>query len=275
MKKLALLAVTFGLLLGNSGLSLALEAHGDARAFYNWQEATYLLLWEVEYSSNDIDIYAQRFSLEGERLGHELAIAYTGKNEFNPRLAFNSSAQEYLLVWEHEYAPGDIDIHACRLDLDGQKIGSEFAIVQSGANEIDANILFHPVSEQYLVTWAQDLPRAGSVQLLRSVYADGMVAEEVYPASLVAAEPIAEEWIESLPVPQPVPDPELWLAMAAVSVQNPHSLVSVLPVPIPDPNSMLSVLPVPVPDPKSWISATPIPLPDPNSWRSVLPVPVP
>ena len=82
------------------------------RTAYSGQADQYLAVWEHAYSTTDYDIYARRVGSNGAPLGTEIGIATTGIHQNHPDVVTHPTANEYLIVWEHEYSAIDHDIHA-------------------------------------------------------------------------------------------------------------------------------------------------------------------
>ena len=123
---------------------------------YNSSANEYLAVWEHEYAAGDHNIVAGRVASDGSLLGSRIAIGASPNHEINPQLAYNSSANEYLVVWEYEYAAGDHDIVARRVASDGSLLGSMIFIGASFAHEINPQLAYNSSANEYLVVWEHD-----------------------------------------------------------------------------------------------------------------------
>ncbi len=97
---------------------------GDAAA-NSYEE--FLVIWTDGRSGND-DIYAQRFNVNGERLGEEIKINDDNgtARQYSP-VVTSSSDGRYWIAWVDE-REGNPDIYSQRLTRDGRKIGSNFRV---------------------------------------------------------------------------------------------------------------------------------------------------
>ena len=68
-------------------------------------------------------------------LGPDLIISAIDSNQYSPDIAYNSVHNEYLVVWENEWAGGYHDVYARRVSADG-RILSWFAVA-SNTNKTD------------------------------------------------------------------------------------------------------------------------------------------
>lgn len=120
-----------------------------------WDE--FLVVWMNDRPGND-DIYAQYVSPSGMLVGGSRAYAAGQDAERRyPDVAYNPNFNEYLIVWEHEdHMTGYFSIRGQRIDLNGDKVGSEFVINQTGGaldNGFLPKVAHSFTSGKYLVVW--------------------------------------------------------------------------------------------------------------------------
>lgn len=87
-------------------------------------------------------------------VGGILVISSDTLHEVSPAVAYNSTQQEYMVIWYND-RPGNDDIRAQRLDKDGNKLGGPFYIV-GGADGNDRrypDVAYNNIHDQYLVVW--------------------------------------------------------------------------------------------------------------------------
>jgi hypothetical protein len=81
---------------------------------YKVQADEFVVVYEVEFSYIDIDIYSMRVASDGTLPGSEYGVSYTALNEARPAVASGRN-EKYLVVWEDSRNPapsGGIDIYA-------------------------------------------------------------------------------------------------------------------------------------------------------------------
>ena len=143
---------------------------------YNPSANEYLLVWEYEQSSDDHHIYARRLSSTGAAIGSDhIHIADTSKFESNPQVAYNSTDNEYLIIWEHRNVDSittgsgtiDIiqnDIHGQRVSSNGSVLGSPIVITNGSLDQSTPSVAFGSTNGQYLVVW-QDTQSTGETDI--------------------------------------------------------------------------------------------------------------
>jgi len=79
----------------------------------------YLVVWQDQRTvGGDTDIYGQRVSNNDQLIGAECPISTVGDDQELPRVAYNSQADEYLVVWQDERHGEDND------DVYGQRVST-------------------------------------------------------------------------------------------------------------------------------------------------------
>jgi hypothetical protein len=120
----------------------------------------YLVVWQDGREwTRESDIYGQRVSATGSRIGSNFLIsepAATG-NDLKPAVAWNATANEYLVVWEdgRNSATRGYDIYGQRVSATGFLLGSNFRVGGPGATSDDWNpaVAWNGTTRQYLVVW--------------------------------------------------------------------------------------------------------------------------
>ena len=123
------------------------------RAAYGSAIGEYLVAWEHEYSASDHDIYARRVDGAGTPLGGEIAVTVSTAFQLNPDLAYNPAYNEYLVVWEEEYSATDHDIRAWRVSANGERVGGEIVVADTGVIESHPAVAYNPSRGEFLVVW--------------------------------------------------------------------------------------------------------------------------
>ena len=127
-----------------------------------------LSVWSVSADTNALtpDISSDEFRIT--HMGPDGDMDYDANN---PAMAWNSTDNEYLLVWESdnnidfgsgELADGEFEIYGQRLDADGNKIGAEFRISDMGPDgdpnydALNPAVAWNGTTNEYLVVWEGD-----------------------------------------------------------------------------------------------------------------------
>lgn len=130
---------------------------------YNPDLGEYLVVWsgDLDFIKDDwLLIFGRRFDGDGFPVGNLLGIGSVGSpledplsGSFDPVAAYNSTNQEYLVVWRGTFH-GD-QIHGRRLASDGQSIGSRFSI-SDNVSPVAPDIAYDSTDNEYLVVWQSD-----------------------------------------------------------------------------------------------------------------------
>ena len=84
------------------------------------------------------------------KVGSVIEINSTA-TEQSPELAYNSSNNQYCLVYERSG-----DIYGQIISAEGSKIGGEFSIASTGSNELSPRVAYNSVNNEYLVVFEYD-----------------------------------------------------------------------------------------------------------------------
>ncbi len=150
--------------------SLAVNTQNNE--YYMVFEATQSLSGTGANTVAEVEIYAQRVNaITGFNIGLPSRISQMGPDgnasydARNPDVAYNSSANEYLVVWYGDtdnggVIEGEFEIWGKRINAsNGQAIGNQFRISQMGptANRsydaIDPKVAYNSTNNTYLVVW--------------------------------------------------------------------------------------------------------------------------
>ena len=94
-------------------------------------------------------------------LGDEIIISDRSSEEFSPAIAYNSTRDQYLVVWENVWPGGYHDIYAQRISSTG-KLLSWFAVSSDTNSKTNPSVAYDPVNDRFLVVWAHDYWGNGS-----------------------------------------------------------------------------------------------------------------
>lgn len=124
---------------------------------YNATNGQFLVVWELEYSATDHDIYARLIDAEGAPTGSEIVISSDGAYESAPVAAYNSTLNEYMIAWVFRQSLGggayQDRIVGQRLSAGGTAIGGRAVLGASAGDAGAPDLAYSPASEQYLLVW--------------------------------------------------------------------------------------------------------------------------
>jgi len=151
---------------------------------YNSAADEYLVVWEYDYYGNDsdYDIVGQRVSASGTLLGGTFFVGGYVRDECKPRLAYNSTANDYLVVWEYDYYDGNVSsymIWGQLVQADGSLSGDDFFV--GGFllyDELKPQLAYNSAGNEYLVVFEFDPNGNGSNYIIlgQRVQADGTLS---------------------------------------------------------------------------------------------------
>jgi hypothetical protein len=122
---------------------------------YNPDRQEYLAVWHNDRAGND-DIQAQRLSKDGTPVEGAFWIsAGAGADRRYPDVTYNSTAQEYMVVWEHEES-GKYNIHARIVYGYGGLMGSSDIVIASQDTDYKhyaPKVAASSTENKFLVVW--------------------------------------------------------------------------------------------------------------------------
>ena len=132
----------------------------DPAVAYDPDDAEYLVVWldAREYSTRDTDIFAQRVSPSGSRVGFNFRVS--GKNATwivqNVAVAYSSDAGEYLVVWgDGRKKTRDMDIFGQKVSPSGSRVGFNFRVSDLAAHDDQKSpaVAYSSDAGEHLVVW--------------------------------------------------------------------------------------------------------------------------
>lgn len=118
----------------------------------------FLVVWDDAPGPN---IFAQLIGADGTLKGENFPV--TTARAANPDVAFNTEANEFLVVYQRAVTVGSplVGIFGQRVTPDGLLLDDEFPILTGSLSQINPAVAYNPVADQYLVVWNQSPPTAG------------------------------------------------------------------------------------------------------------------
>lgn len=147
-------------------VSLLGRSEYKPRVAHNTTANEYLVVWEYDANGNgsDYDILAARLRADGEVISTSLVVAGLTYHDRAPDVAYNSVANEYLVVWEHDYNGdgSDWDVVGQRVTAGGALAGSTFFVGGYVNHEYKPRVAYNSVANNYLAVWEFDYNGDGS-----------------------------------------------------------------------------------------------------------------
>jgi hypothetical protein len=113
---------------------------------YNFLNGHYLVAWSVIDGDGDPDLFAQAFNVYGDPVFSKVKVGERGQSY--TQIAYNPSAQEYLIVWD----PGYFTVYAQRLNQKGEPLGSKVRIIDNvGATGGALEVVYNFEADEYFV----------------------------------------------------------------------------------------------------------------------------
>jgi len=121
---------------------------------YSSTQDQYLIVYSVEVSSEDYDLFASRVNWNGAWISQEFSIRVETGKQWLPSVTYNSQDDEYLVVYSNLWPGGMEDIAAQRVRaVDG--VLESWANVATGAGEIRGrpDVAYNSMQNEYLIAY--------------------------------------------------------------------------------------------------------------------------
>jgi hypothetical protein len=159
----------------NFPITTAEEFQSGPAVAVNPPAGEFLVVWHDlrPFGATGFDIFGQRLASDGTPIGTGFPVTAAGGSR--PALAFNSTTNEYLVVYDRVFG----GILGQRIAANGSLIGGEFPISGGVSQANDAANAYNSVSNEYLIVWGQP---GGGVQG-RIVNAEGVPVTATFDLS--------------------------------------------------------------------------------------------
>ncbi|MCP4423367.1 MAG: choice-of-anchor D domain-containing protein, partial [Chloroflexi bacterium] len=168
----------------STGLIISGSSYHDRRPdiIYNSAANEYLVVWEYDYygDNSNFVVLGQRVAADGALIGSAFFVGGYVNHEYNPRIAYNSAANNYLVIWEYDYnGDGSNYIVLGQLvSADGGLVGDAIFVGGYLNHELKPGIAYNSAANNYLVVWEYDYNGDGSDYdiLGQQILADGSLS---------------------------------------------------------------------------------------------------
>lgn len=142
------------------------EAQNQPDVAYSTASQRYLVAWDDERATDltAVDVYAQLVTNAGTADGANFALSTASSSQENVAVGYNSSQDEFLVVWEDSRDLGttSTDIYGQRLSSTGTLLGGNIPLSTSSAAEIEPALAFGLNLSGYLLVWRDDRNEPGT-----------------------------------------------------------------------------------------------------------------
>lgn len=168
---------------------------GSPQVVYNSTAHEYLVVWQgsglIKTPDKFFEIYGQRLSRTGAEVGTDFRISQTtdlGKVNTSfvrasttPDVAWNSTDNQYLVVWSGMGQPEDVvklEIYGQLLTAKGEEIGKDFRISETTDQGLNIHagtpkVAYNSTNKQYLVVWTGGFKEASQTE----IWGQGLTAQ--------------------------------------------------------------------------------------------------
>jgi hypothetical protein len=160
----------------------------------NLQTGKFLVVWEYAYNESvDHNIHARIVGADGAPEGEVIDISTATTYETSPAVAYNSAANEWLVVWDSASDVHNRDINAAILDADGV-VQNEFTIANGLDDQANPSVAYGSNYGEYLAVWEHLAYTSENLNLVAQLVAeDGSPVGEVIPISTWEYEQVLPE----------------------------------------------------------------------------------
>ena len=149
---------------------------------YDSDMGQYLIIWDDDRNAafTGHDLFGRFFEANGAAAGPEFSVLTLPASQRQPRLAFNPSRNDYLLVWSdsrNAIATG-LDIFGQLLRENGLPKGGSFSVSTAPADQTDPAVAYSSRTNDYLVFWSDN----------RDPESKNMFGQRVSPPNRIGAE---------------------------------------------------------------------------------------
>ena len=141
---------------------------------YNSATNEYLVVWSGDhYTNGEFEIWARRVKADGTPYGSTARVSVMGGtanpdyDALDPAVAYNSTDNQYLIVWEGDdtsgsLVDGELEIWARRMSASAALLGVQLRMSDMGGtgdanyDARDPDVAYNSTDNQYLIVWEGD-----------------------------------------------------------------------------------------------------------------------
>ena len=146
------------------------KQHGPTVAFDN-SLGRYLVTWfdfnggtGGDCTGGQCDIRGQLVDADGSLLGSSFSISSAPNDQKRPVAAFNSTGNEFLVIWYDMRSGTAAEIYGQRVGQSGSLIGENVLLATGVENQYSPSVVYDPINNNFRILW-YSLPTApGSTQ---------------------------------------------------------------------------------------------------------------
>lgn len=143
-------------------------------AAYNSAQNEFLVVWRDGRNRvrTGWDIYGQRISSDGTRIGRNFAISAEINDQFVPAIAYSASANQYVAVWSDLRVPrNSFDIFAQLLNGTGGFVGKAIPLASSENRQTHPSVTANDIDGEFFVVWQEETPESSDDLFARRISA--------------------------------------------------------------------------------------------------------
>ncbi|MGH7362767.1 MAG: CFI-box-CTERM domain-containing protein [Candidatus Methylomirabilales bacterium] len=126
---------------------------------YNSTDNQFLVVWQHDsLAATLLDISARRVAGNGTPIGSEVSISVAATNETGPAVAYNSTDNQFLVVWQ-TLQGGFFDISGQLVNANGSLGTGPISISTAANHQTAPAVTYNATTNQFLVVW-EDLRNA-------------------------------------------------------------------------------------------------------------------
>lgn len=138
-------------------ISVSDDGEWEPAVAWNSVANQYFVVWQDnrDGATRGWEIYGRRMGSDGTPAGGEFRVSSSTATEGVPAVAFNATANQYLVVWQdsRNQATRGWEIIGRRVGPTGTVLGSDFRISNATTDEIKPAMVWSATANQYLVVW--------------------------------------------------------------------------------------------------------------------------
>jgi hypothetical protein len=175
-------------------VSAAGELHGYPSVAFNPSRDEYLVTWHYEYALDDFDILGSLVSWNGGTIGAPFAIRFDPDGQVLPDVVYNPNHDEYLVVYQNNWAGGLQDVAAQRIDGDGSLLSWANIASSPGLDRYAVGAAFSPELDTYVLGYACDPGNPSAIELCGKLAASDLAGVSAEPEITFVSDPVDGVW---------------------------------------------------------------------------------